>query len=150
MNVDIGTTESIKQPSVSLYTPIPKHFTSVANHPKFTNLKCWNCDLNFDTYPCFIPTNLEYGADGRIECGIEGNFHSWNCAASGAKSTRNKVELGDALAAIKLVAALFGVANVSLAPSKILRKEYCGDDGLTREEYLNYKHGHVLTGYYIN
>ena len=148
INGDIESIDTSKQLSASVYTPLVKRFTGVDEHPKFTNKKWWNCDLNFDTYPTVIPLAMEHNA-GRLECDTEGNFHSWNCAVSWARSTRSKVELGDALAAITLVAALFGTKHVAPAPPKIMRKEYCGDSGLTREQYLNYAHGQILTGCYL-
>lgn len=124
--------------STDIYSDIPARFNGVKNHPTNTNLKCWNCDLSFTTYPKFIPTNLErLGADDHLECDILGNFHSWNCAVSYALTYLPDVH-GDILNAISIVEFEFSgkfKEKIPPAPAKTLMKAYCGNNGITQSEY---------------
>ncbi len=65
---------------ISMLDMIPSNFTSLDEYPKYTNLKCWSCSLNFNTIPIFVPTFIQTTSDN-INIGIRGNMCSFNCAS---------------------------------------------------------------------
>src|SRR5271170_3231805 len=77
---DKNSKRELKIESDTVYTEIPKKFISVATWPQFSNLKCWNCDQLPDSYPCFIPINLELDNKSNDICDVYGHFDNWNCA----------------------------------------------------------------------
>ena len=73
-----------------IYDKIPSVFTGVENWSR-NNLLCWNCHLNFDTVPIFIPKSIEPNISSNIKTiTVKGNFCSYMCAYSYILSrTRN-------------------------------------------------------------
>ncbi len=65
-----------------IYDKIPHIFTDISLWITRTNLKCWSCDMTFDTRPCFIPTYIKEGTISKHECGVLGNFCSFPCASA--------------------------------------------------------------------
>ena len=138
-----GTVQKIKpqfddRKIIPVYTVIPKRFTGVAKWPTSSNLKCWTCDRLFSGYPRFLPSNPERTATGDDYCDAEGNFHSWNCVASWIESKLPRAQQWDANRLICLFESKFtGRMREKILPStdKTKRKEYCGDHGLTMEQY---------------
>lgn len=69
-----------------LYEQIPTVFTSLSDWIKTTNIRCWNCDLNFSDIPVFVPKSIEpysrsYKSRGsRYIMSTEGCFCSFHCA----------------------------------------------------------------------
>ena len=87
----------------TVYTEMPKKFTDVESWPQFSNLKCWNCDQLPDSYPRFIPMNLESGIAGSDICDVYGHFDKWNCAVNHVIKEFPKDQQWDALRAISII-----------------------------------------------
>lgn len=67
------------------YDKIPRVFTTLAEWPECTNLRCWSCGFNFDGQPKFVPTyiTLKHESESgkaEIEIGVKGNMCTFNCA----------------------------------------------------------------------
>ncbi len=123
-----------------VYTEIPKKFTSVAEWPTFSTLKCWICDLLPESYPRFVPTNPEVDKDGRDICDPRGNFCEWNCVVRYVKKEYDKDEQPDILKAVSLFESKFsGVYKAVIVPSppKTTMSAYCGKNGLTVKQWRN-------------
>jgi hypothetical protein len=120
------------------YTSIPRRFTGVATWPQFSNLKCWNCDEPTKGYPKFVALNPEKNAAGEDECDVLGNFHEWNCAASYIIATFPPDRQWELLASLCLFESKFTGkrrAKIMPAPPKTLKKQYCGNRGLTSAQW---------------
>jgi hypothetical protein len=125
------------EPSV-VYTEMPKKFTSVENWPKYSNLKCWECDRIPSSYPKFIPTNLEKDKDGHEICDPYGHFDEWNCAIRFITKEMPKDQQWDLLQSVCLFESKFsGKRREKIMPSppKYLMKAYCGQRGITLKQY---------------
>jgi len=122
-----------------VYTDIPPRFTSVDEWKRrVSNLKCWSCDLLFNTYPAFIPENIEDGPDGLPQCEPRGNFCVWNCAISHVLKEYPDCVKGDACDAIALFESLFSgkrKQKIMPSPPKTLMQAYCGNNGITPAQY---------------
>jgi hypothetical protein len=122
----------------TIYTEIPKKFTSVETWPQFSNLKCWCCDLPINGYPRFIPQNMERDVNNNDICDVLGNFHEWNCAVKYVLSEFPKEQQWDALQSICLFESKFSLRKrekIMPSPSKVIMKEYCGSSGITQKQY---------------
>ena len=113
------------------YSAIPNVFKSYDKWPKCTNLKCWYCDFNFNTVPCFIP---KYITKNSID--VYGNFCSFNCATAYIKQDINLNE-NDLSRLLKLYYIFNNkyVNNIIESPPKTIMKKYGGY--LTDKEYLD-------------
>ena len=130
-------TRSTPVPS-KVYTELPEEFTGVSTWAKYTNLKCWHCGRTFKEYPKFIPVNPKKSVDGSFVCGVQGVFHTWNCAAAHAAANTSERTNRETQRLICLVESMFTGklrSYVPLAPPKTRMKEYCGAAGLTHTEY---------------
>lgn len=120
------------------YGEIPKRFNGVTNWPKTTNLLCWNCDRSVIGFPRFIPDSANV-IKGNDECDVIGNFDKWACAFAYANKYLPKHRYWDICANIRIFADKFPRSNDDPigvpAPDKTKMKQYCGDSGLTSEEY---------------
>lgn len=59
---------------------IPHRFTTLAEWPHNTNLRCWQCNFTFDDRPKFVPTYVRESERGGVDIGVRGNFCTFNCA----------------------------------------------------------------------
>ncbi len=131
---DKNSKYNIKLESDTVYTEIPKKFTCVESWPKFSNLKCWNCDQLPKSSPVFIPMNLEMNNISDVY----GHFDKWECAVSHVIKEFPKELQWDALRAISIIESQFtGIRRERImpAPPKYLMKQYCGKSGLTVKEW---------------
>lgn len=122
----------------SIYTSMPTRFTGIDNHPKWTNLKCWYCDLMPQGYPKFIPRNIELKADGQLHCDTEGVFSHWSCAAEYCYANLNDTARIDALDGIRTIMSVINgrpVTTIRRPIPKTKRQCYCGDGGYSDAEY---------------
>lgn len=135
--------ECIREGSYTSYSTIPKKFTHVDEWPKMTNLKCHQCSRNFTTYPKFIPTCPERVFKGRHEethYTPKGNFCTWNCVIGYIYDT-NRIHRDNKWDYEKnaiRVASLFEkrkLVKIMPSPPKTEMKQYCGEFGLTEQEY---------------
>lgn len=62
---------------------LPSIFDGLGNWPKSTNIKCWNCYMNFNTLPISIPSLIEPAPNeiGNIMT-VKGCFCSFSCGMS--------------------------------------------------------------------
>lgn len=117
------------------YNSIPSEFISVEEWPKYTNLLCWHCDRSVSSYPKFIPKN-PYTVNGSDRCSTLGNFDTWECAAAYTKQMFSKDASSDILKNIIIFANRFEpIKAIIPAIEKTRMKSYCGNDGLTIEQY---------------
>lgn len=126
-----------KKPLIN-YSNIPSKFTSVEEWPELTNLKCWECDRLVTGRPKFIPINCKKTANDADVCNVLGNFDEWSCAVRYVMTQMPPDQRYDLLQAIYIYEAKFsGKKKLIIHPSppKILMKTYCGNAGLTPEEY---------------
>lgn len=116
----------------------PTKFLGLESHPKWTNLKCWNCDMIPPDYPKFIPKNIEVKSDGAITCDIEGNFCRWVCVVDYCYKEMETTQFSDVYDLIKIMKS-----HLTKKPCVLIRKAlpktkrqcYCGDSGLTDSMY---------------
>jgi hypothetical protein len=64
---------------VITFDKMPSAFTTLNDWIKNINIRCWFCDLNFNTSPVFIPRLIEPSYDG-YTIGTEGCFCTFSCA----------------------------------------------------------------------
>lgn len=120
-----------------VYTNIPKKFTTPESWPRVSNLKCWECDQLFHTYPKFIPTCPEKDGDNDTAIPL-GNFCEWNCAVLYVYKNYPTNQQPDILKMICLIAGKFArrrILKIMPSPNKTIMKQYCGDEGLTPQQY---------------
>ena len=59
---------------------IPPQFTTLADWPARTNLRCWACLFGFDHRPVFVPSSLRLAPEGAPVMGVEGVMCGFGCA----------------------------------------------------------------------
>jgi hypothetical protein len=122
--------------TVIKYNQLPSIFTTLKDWVDKTNTVCWNCDLNFDTTPVFIPTIIEPTADGHV-IGVYGCFHSFCCAQSYINTYYNRInDKVQKSAMLKFLYKIFKSAiikEILQAPDKYKMKRYGGT--LDNNEY---------------
>ena len=143
------TTEFTGRPTTyTRYISLPKQFISPDDWPKVSNLKCWSCDRLFESYPKFVPLDPELiSLNDKLVTAWEprGNFCGWNCVIDYIRTRLPKNKQWDAEQDTCKVAEMFAKAMSAFAykpvirimpsPEKTLMKPYCGNDGITEEEY---------------
>lgn len=131
-------TPSGPQITEPVYTEIPKRFTSVADWPKSSNLKCWTCDQLPHSYPRFVPLNPEKGPENKDICDTHGNFCEWNCVVEYVRKEFPIDQQWDILESICVFESKFsGQRKEKIVPSppKTRMAMYCGKGGLTPKEW---------------
>jgi hypothetical protein len=135
------------------YSEIPKRFVSVIDWPRFSNLKCWDCDQLPSSYPKFVPLN-PITLNGHEECDVHGNFCEWNCVVRYINSEFSIDQRKDILDNVKLFESKFSLKRkvvIPPSPKKTEMKAYCGARGITPQQWqdklrdLNSEH--TLTHY---
>lgn len=130
-----------KDSNKSVYTNIPKCFIDVESWPKESNLRCWECDQLNDSYPKFIPCNIEtIYCNGKTKqiCETYGHFDTWNCAISYILKEFPQNKKWDTLQLLYIFESKFSnnrKKKIPKAPPKTIMKQYCGDKGITIQEY---------------
>jgi hypothetical protein len=128
--MECAYSENIPEKNAKIYDKIPENFRGMEKWPTKTNLKCWNCDRNFETAPKFIPTNM-YKAGSEISSGVLGNFCSFSCTVSETiRRFQDKEELWQHLSFIKELYFTFTgkkVEIISPGIEKTEMKQYGGD-----------------------
>lgn len=130
--------EVVHEPAI-IYTEIPRRFTGAANWIKFSNLKCWECDLLPRGYPKFVPLYPEKDKNGEDICDAHGHFCEWNCAARYIAHEYAPEQRPDILAALCLFESKFTGRKrkkIMPCPPKTDMKAYCGHSGVTSAQWL--------------
>jgi len=120
------------------FSEIPKRFTGVSNWPKSTNLLCWECGFQFTSYPKFVPINPCRGENGEDECDVEGNFCEWSCVLREIKTQYPPNQQSDLIAFVDIFRAKWPSEpkrKLFPGPRKTKMKIYCGNQGLTTEQW---------------
>jgi len=120
------------------YQQLPRQFTGRDTWPKSSNLKCWHCDIVIgDNVPKFIPVNA-FSKGSEICCGTHGAFNSWECAVAYADINFTGAKRADSRNLITIFAREMDNIHTIIhpAPPRTIMSAYCGDTGITPEEYL--------------
>jgi hypothetical protein len=137
------------------YDRIPLTFTGLENHPKNTNLACWNCCRTFKGRPWFEPQSIDPVSKGSIGSiipfdllnkngttreyciSIKGNFCGPNCVRRHINTyTRDMSERLNKIAMLKFVYEIFmgqTIADIQPALPHTDMVQYGGN--LTVQEY---------------
>lgn len=130
--------DEVNEVAAYKYDEIPKKFVSVDTWPTHTNLLCWSCSQKFTSYPKFIPLHPEIDKNGRDICDIIGNFCEWNCAARYIQEVMPEVQRWDLNRFLARFECKFTKRRreiIYAAPPKTILKEYCGNKGITPEQW---------------
>lgn len=127
-NIDDTTVEIV-------YNKIPKHFTTLAEWTKTTNLRCWFCSLKFKNVPWFIIENINHSSEG-AKYDVKGNFCSCGCLLGYVKVHYNERNDFDIYKSVyKLYNIMYNkkISEIIPSPNKYILKIYGGD--LSIDEY---------------
>jgi len=116
-----------------------------------SDCKCWNCGLNFTTDSAFIPMNPKrvppiFDSDGNktdeaIVFDRYGIYCSWPCAARDAYhrfgNQKNYTDIQQGLRVVYNIIYDCNVIFVRMSPDKTVMSEYCGNGGMSNNEYSN-------------
>ena len=123
--------ENIDKPTVTIYKNIPSSFTSIESWINNTNIKCWYCDLNFESKPVFIPNILETSNEGiGYSVSVFGCFCSFCCAYSynNLHNTKiyNNIQSKNLLIFLYKLFYNVNITELYEAPSKYTMLQYGG------------------------
>lgn len=119
------------------YDKISKHFTTLENWKKTTNIRCWFCSLKFKNIPWFIIENTNHTSEG-VSYDINGNFCSCGCLLGYVNIYYNKREHFDIYMSVsKLYNIIYqkSIKDIIESPSKYILKIYGGYSNI--DEYQN-------------
>lgn len=86
---------SIYSTSMIIPEKIPRYFYNLEDWPKYTRIKCWSCDRNFNDVPWFVPLGYnkilleDTNRVEKIAMVVHGNFCSPNCTAWWIRKVRD-------------------------------------------------------------
>ncbi len=118
-----------------IYDKIPKHFTTLEEWHKTTNLLCWFCTLKFKDIPWFIIENVNHTSEG-YKFDIKGNFCSCGCLLGFIKINYNERNDFDIYRSVyKLYNIIYKkkILEILPSPNRYNLKIYGGD--LSIDEY---------------
>jgi hypothetical protein len=133
--------ECIRSNSYTTYSSIPKKYVQPKDWPKMTDIKCWNCDRNFNKYPKFIPINPQFEFVSGVQIVTwepHGNFCEWNCAVAYLEKEFSKDLIKNIKDSLFKIASEFSgkkILTIIPSPSKTIMKQYCGNNGITERQY---------------
>lgn len=125
--------EQLKQDDdIIIYDKIPSLFMCMETWIKKTNVKCWYCDLNFETTPVFIPKLIEPSTTkSGYSMGVLGCFCSFSCAMVYNNLYNNKlcnnIKTREMLLFLHNIFFNYHVREIYESPSKYIMKQYGGD-----------------------
>ncbi|MCK9608146.1 MAG: hypothetical protein M0R33_17010 [Methylomonas sp.] len=120
------------------FDELRKVFYSVDQWVQHTNLLCWYCSDEIKSYPKFIPVVLKSTLSGE-QWNTLGYFCEWSCAeAYGEANCRDLLNMWDLRNHIAIMRQKFDGGAIhhvppSISPTRM--KKYCGEEGLTEDEY---------------
>lgn len=115
---------------------LPKIFTTVEEWPQRSTLRCWECADCFNTRPAFLPITTPDGIIPR------GNFCGWGCAIKYLRLHYPKESRWDIEKQMIIIRSLFEgrpIYNIAEAPDRTRKKSFCGNSGLSNEEFEELK-----------
>lgn len=128
---DIDTVDYCNSNNTLNYTKLPSRFTGVDTWVKTTDILCWNCTLNFNNMPLFIPRTIEpNNVNNGYIIHTEGCFCSFNCVLSYiitySSNTNDKLNKQAMLEFLYELIHNQKPKYIRPAPSKYLMKQYGG------------------------
>jgi hypothetical protein len=122
------------------YIEFPTQFTNLRDWPTKCDICCWICDRNPKSYRRFIPFNFKIinRENKEVICDPYGYFDNWNCAIKYLNTEIRGRDCNDIRNNIIELANMYdgeNYINIAEPIPKIVRKKYCGDNGMTDEEY---------------
>jgi hypothetical protein len=124
-------TDKLLNEDVKKYNTIPILFTGLDNHPKSTNILCWNCNRSFKGRPWFEPQSLSYNIktkDVNVTC--RGNFCGPNCVRAYINTyNKDMAERLNKVSMLKIVYEIFNgrkVDEILPAPDYRIMVQYGG------------------------
>lgn len=133
-------------PLKKIYKKLPSIFYDIKSWPEKTDLLCWNCHLNFDSIPVFIPKviepNIKYQDNNKLSITVHGVFCSFGCIYKFI-NTRNYtiIELSEMKTKINFLYKLFNnnnkIPNFSFYPDYYDMVQYGGT--MTEAEFKEKK-----------
>lgn len=122
----------VETPNI-IYEKIPSIF--VNNEWNKTNIKCWNCDLNFDTKPIFIPKIVNQQKKDEYAIGTYGCFCSFSCSATFIdekyQTICNRIMYKEMLELLFRIYYGKKVLEIYRSPSKYCMKQYGGNTNIS-------------------
>lgn len=134
--------DSCPEIQTEIFNKIPKKFYSAEKWITCTNLKCWNCSLNFDNVPIFIPVNIEPQAkeeptDLGIVMDVHGNFCSFACASAWIQTMYKNTDQWQYMEyLLKLYTIITGKNINKIFPSECKTNMICYGGNLATEDYV--------------
>jgi hypothetical protein len=116
------------------YDKIPEYY-SYSEWIKKTNLHCWNCTLQIDKTPVFIPTEMKTLDDDSLIFKTHGIFCSFSCAYGYLSNANNSLKFEQQRLLCILYKTMNNInpVNVYASPDKSLMLKFGGS--LTELEY---------------
>ena len=116
-----------------------------------SDCKCWNCGMSFSGVSTFIPLNARrvppiIDSDGnkteeKLLFDRYGIYCSWPCAARDAHyrfgRQKNYSDIQQGLRIVYNIIHGSNVIYVRMAPDKTTMAEYCGNGGMSNNDYIN-------------
>jgi len=113
---------------------------------KTTKLKCWECGDNFNNIPAFLPDNPEIVfKEGRkvTNYEVKGVFCCWGCVAryiyANVHEENKRIDMLRWAITIKNQFTGKNDIRLEMAPHKSIMEEYCGEDGINKNEFKERK-----------
>jgi hypothetical protein len=134
-----STTGVVSRAPEKKYDQVPTKYTGYKNHPKTTNLHCWNCDNTFSTVPYFMVDDTVMKPNNEEESDISGNFCSENCTQAHIDKYFTGSNHQDKTKYLTKTVREFTCRDVIIIkPSyeKTIQKKYCGERGVSTEDYI--------------
>lgn len=126
-------------PYIDIYNKIPLIFTSLDTWIKKTNLNCWNCCLEFDSIPVFIPKIIEPSVYDEYNISTYGCFCSFSCAMAHNniynKKICDNIHVKNMLLFLYKIYNKKSVREIIASPSKFQMTQYGGN--LEKIQYKN-------------
>ena len=110
---------------------LPANFVGLDKWVKSNTLKCWYCDLQFETIPIFIPNLIEPSNNtNKYNIGVEGCFCSFCCSMSynnlyNPKICRN-IKVKEMIIFLYKIFNNRTIKEILPSPSKYVMKHYGG------------------------
>jgi hypothetical protein len=120
------------------YNEIPSTFTCMQSWIKSTNLLCWHCDRSVKSIPWFVPNEIYSDKEGKRVIEPFGNFDKVNCVQAFINDHYHGTQHDMLTKNLLMLYETFMNRRVPLikpSPPRTIMKKYCGDSGITSEEY---------------
>lgn len=129
------------------YGGLPSYYTCIGEWPESTKLICWHCAQSFNTRPYFLPLQINNSSlprsESTTEIYVEGCFCHISCVGA-YMEWYFKDDIDRALGkwtAIEILKGLYYewtgklLADIPIADPPQIRKVFCGNKGISDEEY---------------